>query len=101
MRIKSYTFVVLCVSRDKIFLLSSTIVAQQRFTYDQSSSDTQSTWYIPLDYINKTRNDWSSPIKTWLHSEAETVMHDVGAQNSWVVFNVNKTGWLHKYFLFS
>jgi len=73
-------------------------VAQQRFTYDQSSSDTQPTWYVPLDYINKTSNDWSSPTKTWLHSETEVVMHNVGAQDAWIVFNVNKTGWLRKYF---
>lgn len=76
-----------------------TIVTQQRFTYDQSSSDTQTTWYIPLDYINKTSDDWSSPAKTWLHSEEETVVDNVGAQDSWIVFNVNKTGRLHKYFL--
>lgn len=95
---ESCTFVAMYASRDKIFLLLDYIVAQQRFTYDQSSSDTQPTWYIPLDYINKTRNDWSSPTKTWLYSKAEIVVHDVGAQDSWVVFNVNKTGWLHKCF---
>lgn len=67
-------------------------VAQQRFMYDQSSSDTQSKWYVPLDYINKTSNDWSSPTKTWLHSEEEITVHDIGAQDSWVVVNVNKTG---------
>ncbi|XP_029172938.1 thyrotropin-releasing hormone-degrading ectoenzyme-like isoform X2 [Nylanderia fulva] len=69
------------------------VVRQQRFTYDQSSSDTQPTWYVPLDYINKTRNDWSSPTKTWLHYKEETVVDDVGAQDSWVVFNVNRTGY--------
>ncbi|XP_018399357.1 PREDICTED: thyrotropin-releasing hormone-degrading ectoenzyme-like [Cyphomyrmex costatus] len=68
------------------------IIRQQRFTYDQSS-DTQPTWYVPLDYINKTSNDWSSPTKTWLHSETEMVVHNIGAQDSWIVFNVNKTGY--------
>ncbi|XP_011050207.1 PREDICTED: thyrotropin-releasing hormone-degrading ectoenzyme-like, partial [Acromyrmex echinatior] len=68
------------------------IIRQQRFTYDQSS-DIQPTWYVPLDYINKTSNDWSSPIKTWLHSETEMVVHNIGAQDSWIVFNVNKTGY--------
>lgn len=79
---------------DVTHLLSLTIfyVAQQRFTYDQSSSDTQPTWYVPLDYVNKTDNDWSSPTKTWLHSEEEMVVHDVGAEDSWILFNVNKTG---------
>jgi len=67
-------------------------VAQQRFTYDQSSSDTQPKWYVPLDYINKTSNDWSSPTKMWLHSEAEIVVHNISAQDSWIVVNVNKTG---------
>jgi len=65
---------------------------QQRFTYDQSSFNAQTTWYIALDYINKTSGDWSSPAKTWLHSEEETVVHNAGAQDSWIVFNVNKTG---------
>ncbi|XP_067207011.1 thyrotropin-releasing hormone-degrading ectoenzyme-like [Linepithema humile] len=69
------------------------VVRQQRFTYDQSSSDTQPTWYIPLDYINKTSDDWSSPAKTWLHSEEEMVVDNAGAQDSWIVFNVNKTGY--------
>ncbi|XP_018354185.1 PREDICTED: thyrotropin-releasing hormone-degrading ectoenzyme-like [Trachymyrmex septentrionalis] len=68
------------------------IIRQQRFTYDQSS-DIQPTWYVPLDYINKTSNDWSSPTKTWLHSETEMVMHNIGGQDSWIVFNVNKTGY--------
>ncbi|XP_018313783.1 thyrotropin-releasing hormone-degrading ectoenzyme isoform X1 [Mycetomoellerius zeteki] len=68
------------------------IIRQQRFTYDQSS-DTQSTWYVPLDYINKTSNDWSSPTKTWLDSETEMVVHNIGARDSWIVFNVNKTGY--------
>lgn len=87
---------IICIDMliDIRYLLPSTIlcVAQQRFTYDQSLSDTQPTWYIPLDYINKTSNDWSSPTKTWLHSEGEMVVHNVGAQDSWIVFNVNKTG---------
>ncbi|CAL1682752.1 unnamed protein product [Lasius platythorax] len=81
------------VSVTRNYKEGTAVVRQQRFTYDQSSSDTQPTWYVPLDYINKTRNDWSSPTKTWLHSKAETAVHDVGAQDSWVVFNVNKTGY--------
>ncbi|XP_050463767.1 thyrotropin-releasing hormone-degrading ectoenzyme-like isoform X2 [Cataglyphis hispanica] len=89
--ILNHGYPIVSVTRD--YEKGTAVVKQQRFTYDQSSFDTQPTWYIALDYINKTRNDWSSPIKTWLHSEAETVMHDVGAQNSWVVFNVNKTGY--------
>ncbi|KYM85820.1 Thyrotropin-releasing hormone-degrading ectoenzyme [Atta colombica] len=68
------------------------IIRQQKFTYDQSS-DIQPTWYVPLDYINKTSNDWSSPTKMWLHSETEMVVHNIGAQDSWIVFNVNKTGY--------
>ncbi|XP_014485856.1 PREDICTED: thyrotropin-releasing hormone-degrading ectoenzyme-like [Dinoponera quadriceps] len=72
----------------------SAIIRQERFTYDQSSSpDTQLTWYVPLDYINKTSDDWSSPTKTWLHSEEEMVLHNVATRDSWVVFNVNKTGY--------
>ncbi|XP_011152008.2 thyrotropin-releasing hormone-degrading ectoenzyme [Harpegnathos saltator] len=73
----------------------SAAIRQERFTYDHqsSSSDTQSTWYVPLDYINKTSGDWSSPTKTWLHPEMEMVLHNVAAQDSWVVFNVNKTGY--------
>ncbi|XP_071637830.1 endoplasmic reticulum aminopeptidase 1 isoform X4 [Temnothorax longispinosus] len=69
------------------------VIRQLRFTYEQTLSDTQPTWYVPLDYINKTSNDWSSPTKLWLHSEAEMVVHNVGAQDSWIVFNVNKTGY--------
>lgn len=74
----------------------SFLFTQQRFTYEQSLSDTQPTWYVPLDYINGTGDDWSSPTKTWLNSETETemVVNDVGAPDSWLVFNVNKTGWL-------
>ncbi|XP_029673413.1 thyrotropin-releasing hormone-degrading ectoenzyme-like isoform X2 [Formica exsecta] len=89
--ILNHGYPVVSITRD--YEKGTAIVRQQRFTYDQSSSDTQPTWYIPLDYINKTRNDWSSPTKMWLHSEAETVVHDVGAQDSWIVFNVNKTGY--------
>ncbi|XP_070165338.1 thyrotropin-releasing hormone-degrading ectoenzyme [Polyergus mexicanus] len=89
--ILNHGYPIVSVTRD--YEKGTAIVKQQRFTYDQSSSDTQSTWYIPLDYINKTRNDWSSPTKTWLHSEAETVVHDIGAQDSWIVFNMNKTGY--------
>ncbi|XP_071564604.1 endoplasmic reticulum aminopeptidase 1 [Temnothorax nylanderi] len=69
------------------------VIRQLRFTYEQTLSDTQPTWYVPLDYINKTSNDWSSPTKLWLHSEAEMVVQNVGAQDSWIVFNVNKTGY--------
>ncbi|XP_072760399.1 thyrotropin-releasing hormone-degrading ectoenzyme isoform X2 [Anoplolepis gracilipes] len=89
--ISNHGYPIISVTRD--YNKGTAVVRQQRFTYDQSSSDTQTTWYVPLDYINKTRNDWSSPTKTWLYSEAETVVDDVGAQDSWVVFNVNKTGY--------
>lgn len=65
---------------------------QERFTYDQSSSDTRPTWYVPLDYINKTSGDWSSLTKIWLYTDEEMVVRNVAAQDSWVVFNVNKTG---------
>ncbi|XP_032667675.1 thyrotropin-releasing hormone-degrading ectoenzyme-like [Odontomachus brunneus] len=69
-------------------------IRQERFTYDQSSStDAQPTWYVPLDYINKTSADWSSPTKTWLYPEEKMVLHNVAARDSWVVFNVNKTGY--------
>ncbi|KAL6259506.1 hypothetical protein P5V15_009424 [Pogonomyrmex californicus] len=80
------------VSVTRKYKEGTAVIRQQRFTYDQSS-DNQPTWYIPLDYINKTSNDWSSPTKIWFHSEAEMVVHNVGAEDSWVVFNVNKTGY--------
>ncbi|XP_011257619.1 aminopeptidase N isoform X2 [Camponotus floridanus] len=89
--IMNHGYPLVSVTRD--YKKGTAVIRQQRFTYDQSSSDTQPTWYIPLDYINKTRNDWSSPTKTWLYSKEEIVVHDVGAQDSWVVFNVNKTGY--------
>ncbi|XP_036147789.1 thyrotropin-releasing hormone-degrading ectoenzyme isoform X2 [Monomorium pharaonis] len=81
------------VSVQRKYEEGTAVIRQQRFTYDQSPSDTQPTWYVPLDYINKSSNDWSSPTKTWLHSEEEIVVHNVGAYDSWVVFNVNKTGY--------
>ncbi|EFN76134.1 Thyrotropin-releasing hormone-degrading ectoenzyme [Harpegnathos saltator] len=83
------------IAKHKVYLLYGQQSVQERFTYDHqsSSSDTQSTWYVPLDYINKTSGDWSSPTKTWLHPEMEMVLHNVAAQDSWVVFNVNKTGY--------
>ncbi|KAL0114672.1 hypothetical protein PUN28_011754 [Cardiocondyla obscurior] len=69
-------------------------IRQQRFTYDQSPSDTHPTWYIPLDYINnKTSSDWSSPTRMWLHSKEEMIVQNVGGHDSWVVFNVNKAGY--------
>lgn len=60
--------------------------------YDQPSSDTQPTWYVPLDYINKMNDDWSSPTKLWLYSTAEMVVNNISTPDSWIVFNVNKTG---------
>jgi len=67
---------------------------QQRFTYEQSLANTQQlTWYVPLDYINGTSDDWSSPTRTWLHPETEMVLSNIGAEDSWIVLNVNKTGW--------
>lgn len=97
-----YSLCRICLSREaKPICYRQWLSVQQRFTYDQSSSDTrQPTWYVPLDYINKTSDDWLSPMKTWLHSEAELTVNNVGARDSWVVFNVNKTGWSEKKLLF-
>ena len=72
---------------------------QKWFTYDNSSKLQEKLWYIPLTYVDSNGN-WSSPVKTWMNSEPEITIENVGSdKKSWVVFNINRTGECYIYFL--
>lgn len=76
----------------------STIVKQKAFFYDKPTMERKTLWHVPLTYINNNAN-WSYPIKTWLEPKEEKIIHeteginDEGNKTSWILFNVNKTGY--------
>ncbi|XP_063990890.1 aminopeptidase N-like isoform X2 [Diachasmimorpha longicaudata] len=89
--ISSHGYPVLNVERD--YSSGSARVHQERFSFDNLTVEPQHPWYLPLSWITEDGN-WSSPSFTWLKS-AETTIDSVGNpdEKSWVIFNVNSTGY--------
>lgn len=70
----------------------SAIIYQEQFVLDRPLEGISKFWYIPLDYINEN-GSWSSPKRVWFQSEPKIMLENVACNDSWVVFNVNKTGY--------
>ncbi|XP_076675185.1 aminopeptidase N isoform X1 [Andrena cerasifolii] len=71
----------------------SAIIYQEQFAFDRPLEDISKLWYIPLNYIDETGN-WSSPEKIWFPLEPKITLDNIGSSNeSWILFNINKTGY--------
>nr|XP_012138974.1 PREDICTED: thyrotropin-releasing hormone-degrading ectoenzyme-like isoform X1 [Megachile rotundata] len=70
----------------------SAIIYQEQFTLDRPLESISKFWHIPLDYIEENGN-WSSPQKVWFQSEPKIQLDNVGSNQSWILFNINKTGY--------
>lgn len=70
----------------------SAIIYQEQFTLDRPLESISKYWHIPLDYIEENGN-WSSPHKMWFQSEPKIQLDNVASNESWILFNVNKTGY--------
>ncbi|CAK9832931.1 Thyrotropin-releasing hormone-degrading ectoenzyme [Anthophora retusa] len=70
----------------------SAVVYQEQFVLDRPLEGISKFWYIPLDYTNDN-GSWSSPKRVWFQSEPKIILENVASNESWVVFNVNKTGY--------
>ncbi|KAG9434300.1 thyrotropin-releasing hormone-degrading ectoenzyme isoform X1 [Apis mellifera carnica] len=71
---------------------ASAIIYQEQFAIDRPSESVSKFWNIPLNYVNED-GDWSNPIKICFPSEPKIDLHDIGSNESWILFNVNKTGY--------
>ncbi|XP_011303203.1 aminopeptidase N isoform X2 [Fopius arisanus] len=89
--ISNHGYPVLNVQRD--YSTGSAKVHQERFSFDNLTAEAEIPWYLPLSWITENDN-WSSPSFTWLES-AEIKIDKVGNpdEKSWVIFNVNSTGY--------
>lgn len=74
------------------------IINQTKMTEDTNiTSDT--FWYVPIAYI--TKND-SNVKEIWLENVIETELDLNGTTNdSWVLLNIDETGWFSKMSLYS
>ncbi|XP_017797944.1 PREDICTED: aminopeptidase N-like [Habropoda laboriosa] len=70
----------------------SAVIYQEPFALDRPSESISKFWHIPLNYINENGN-WSSPTKVWFQSEPKIILENIASNESWVLFNVNKTGY--------
>ncbi|XP_017760660.1 PREDICTED: thyrotropin-releasing hormone-degrading ectoenzyme-like [Eufriesea mexicana] len=70
----------------------SAIIYQEQFALDRPQESVSKFLYIPLNFMNKNGN-WSSPTKIWFPAHPKITLYDVGCNESWVLFNVNKTGY--------
>nr|ARK20032.1 thyrotropin-releasing hormone-degrading ectoenzyme [Ampulex compressa] len=77
------------VTRD--YEKGSIMIHQERFMYDTLSEEILS-WPIPLTYATEDAN-WTSPMKTWLQSEGEVTLDQIISNASWIIFNINRTGY--------
>ncbi|XP_053977131.1 thyrotropin-releasing hormone-degrading ectoenzyme-like isoform X2 [Hylaeus volcanicus] len=67
-------------------------IYQEQFSLDRPLENISRFWYIPLSYIDENGN-WSSPTITWFQSEPKFAIDNVASNESWVLFNINKTGY--------
>ncbi|KZC13130.1 Thyrotropin-releasing hormone-degrading ectoenzyme [Dufourea novaeangliae] len=70
----------------------SLTIYQEQFTLDRSLEDVSKFWYIPLSYVTEN-GSWSSPMKVFFPSEPQLSLDNVVSNESWILFNVNKTGY--------
>ncbi|XP_063704261.1 aminopeptidase Ey isoform X2 [Culicoides brevitarsis] len=80
---------VLQVTRDG----NSVILKQQRFKLPKSDENDTSSWYIPITFATKSIEGTEIP-KTWFSNEEKSlVLDNVLDGDSWIYFNVNRTGY--------
>nr|XP_033335062.1 thyrotropin-releasing hormone-degrading ectoenzyme-like isoform X1 [Megalopta genalis] len=65
---------------------------QEQYTLDRPLENISKYWFIPLSYVTDTGN-WSTPTRKLFQSEAKLELHNVVANESWILFNINKTGY--------
>ncbi|XP_076648380.1 thyrotropin-releasing hormone-degrading ectoenzyme isoform X2 [Halictus rubicundus] len=67
-------------------------IYQEQYTLDRPLENISKYWYIPLSYIVDIGN-WSTPTKVLFPSQPKLELNDVVANESWILFNVNKSGY--------
>ncbi|XP_066603299.1 aminopeptidase N-like isoform X2 [Prorops nasuta] len=81
---------IVSVTRD--YETASISVHQTQFSYDVLPDEDDHMWNIFLTFVDEY-GDWSSPRSDWLHGESIRLDNITQTGNqSWIVFNVNKTG---------
>ncbi|CAL7933659.1 unnamed protein product [Xylocopa violacea] len=70
----------------------SAVIYQEQFSLDRPLESVSKFWHIPLNYVNEYGN-WSTPTKLWFPSEPMISLNNVGSNETWVLFNVNRTGY--------
>ncbi|KAK0167934.1 hypothetical protein PV327_001785 [Microctonus hyperodae] len=92
--INGHGYPVVEIKRD--YKTGSVKISQHRFRFDnRSRGDEGGPWYIPLTWVSEG-NNWSLPSFAWINpKEKEVTLDNVGhhGNKSWVVFNVNSTGY--------
>ncbi|XP_043515898.1 aminopeptidase N-like [Frieseomelitta varia] len=73
------------------YMNESAVIYQEQFSLDRPLESITKFWYIPLSYTNNYSN-WSSPSKIWFPPELKITLDNIGSNESWILFNVNKTG---------
>ncbi|XP_033365895.1 thyrotropin-releasing hormone-degrading ectoenzyme-like isoform X1 [Bombus vosnesenskii] len=69
----------------------SATIYQEQFALDRPFESISKFWHISLSYANNNSN-WSSPATIWFPPEPKITLDGIGSNESWVLFNVNKTG---------
>ncbi|XP_034944929.1 aminopeptidase N-like isoform X2 [Chelonus insularis] len=91
--INGHGYPVIEISRD--YDAGSAKIYQKHFVFDNITNDDESSWHIPLTWINEG-NDWSSPSFAWINAaKKEMILENVGdvGEKSWVIFNINSSGY--------
>ncbi|XP_076764436.1 thyrotropin-releasing hormone-degrading ectoenzyme isoform X2 [Xylocopa sonorina] len=70
----------------------SAVIYQEQFSLDRPQESVSKFWHVPLNYVNEHGN-WSTPTKLWFPSEPMISLDNVGSNDTWVLFNVNRTGY--------
>lgn len=75
--------------------IQSILLFQDRFLLS-NSSDSNSSWWIPLSYTTKQEGEagfYNTKPKLWLNRRQKTGTIDGLNPADWLLFNINQTGW--------
>ncbi|XP_076290267.1 thyrotropin-releasing hormone-degrading ectoenzyme isoform X2 [Lasioglossum baleicum] len=70
----------------------SLTIYQEQYTLDRPLENISKYWYIPLSYVMDVGN-WSTPTKILFPSQSKMELNVAVANESWILFNVNKSGY--------
>ncbi|XP_046980763.1 aminopeptidase N-like [Schistocerca americana] len=86
-------FPVVTVTRD--YVTGGATLTQERFLVNSTgASGNGSLWWVPITYTDAERRDFGATRpRTWMRAQPTLHLDSLGAANdSWVVFNVEETG---------